>query len=255
MTFGSAFITGASSGLGRGLALHYARAGATVFAAARRPDRLDALASEAQAAGVRGSIVPVTLDVADIDALVAAVGEAERASGGALDLVVANAGTAEPTSARRMSWRAVHRVMHVNATAACVTMAAAVPAMVERGRGTVVAMSSMAAFRGLPGNAAYSASKAALYTFVESMRVDLHGTGVRAVSVHPGFVKTELTAKNRFPMPFLMELDDAVAAIVRGIESGEGVVAFPRPMVALMRAVGWIPQAVWERLAGRARTF
>jgi short-subunit dehydrogenase len=255
MDFRSVFITGASSGLGRGLAAHYASKGATVFAAARRRDRLDALVSEALASAAAGRIVPLTLDVCDTDAVAAVVGEAERESGGALDLVIANAGIAERTDARQIDWRAVRRVMDVNVTSACVTIAAALPAMVERGSGTVAAISSMAAFRGLPANAAYSASKAALYTFMEALRVDLHGSGVRALSVHPGFVKTEMTAKNRFPMPFLMELDDAVSRIARGIDRGEAVVAFPRSMVALMRAVGWIPDFAWERVAGRARTF
>jgi NADP-dependent 3-hydroxy acid dehydrogenase YdfG len=255
MSHGNVFITGASSGLGRGLAAHYATEGATVFAAARRRDLLEALKGELDASGARGRVVPVPLDVCDVDALASAIADAERSSGGALDLVIANAGIAERTDARKIDWRVVRRVMDVNVTTACVTVAAALPAMVERGSGTVAAMSSMAAFRGLPANAAYSGSKAALYTFMEALRVDLHGTGVRAISVHPGFVKTPLTEKNRFPMPFLMELDDAVAAIARGIERGDAVIAFPRPMVALMRAVDWIPGFAWERVAGRARTF
>lgn len=255
MTPRTVFITGASSGLGRGLADHYATAGATVYAVARRQDRLEALRGELEASRARGRIVPIALDVCDSDALAAAIADSEKDAGGALDLVIANAGIAEHSDARKIDWRAVRRVMDVNVTSACVTIAAALPAMVERGSGTVAAMSSMAAFRGLPGNAAYSGSKAALYTFMESLRVDLHGTGVRAVSIHPGFVKTELTARNRFPMPFLMELDDAVACMARGLERGDAVIAFPRPMVALMRAVEWIPEFAWERFAGRARTF
>jgi NAD(P)-dependent dehydrogenase (short-subunit alcohol dehydrogenase family) len=255
MTPRTVFITGASSGLGRGLAQHYARAGSTVYAAARRRDRLDELARESSVSGGSGQVVPLALDVSDTDALEGAVREAERDSGGALDLVIANAGIADHTHARKIDWRVVRRIMDVNVTSACVTVSAALPAMVERGSGTVAAISSMAAFRGLPGNAAYSASKAALYTFMESLRTDLHGSGVRAISVHPGFVKTEMTARNRFPMPFLMELDDAVSCMTRGIERGEAVIAFPRPMVALMRAIGWIPDFAWERLAGRARTF
>ena len=255
MTPRTVFVTGASSGLGRGLADHYARAGATVYAVARRRERLDELAAAVKDAGGPGRVVPLTLDVSDCDRLAGAIGDAERESGGGLDLVVANAGISEPNSGKRIDWRSVRRVMDVNVTSACVTVAAALPAMVARGSGSVVAISSMAAFRGLPANAAYSGSKAALMVFMEGLRVDLHGTGVRAITVHPGFVKTELTAKNRFPMPFLMELDEGVAAIVQGIERGDAVVAFPRPMMALMRAVGWIPDFAWERLAGRARTF
>jgi NADP-dependent 3-hydroxy acid dehydrogenase YdfG len=249
------FVTGASSGLGRGLADHYVSRGATVYAVARRRDRLDALRGELDASGAPGRLVPVALDVSDTDALAAAIGDAERDAGGALDLVIANAGVAKPTPARKIDWKDVRQILEVNVTAACVTIAAALPAMVARGAGTVVAVSSLAGLRGLPANCAYSASKAALGIFMESLRVDLYGTGVRAISVHPGFVKTEMTEKNRFPMPFLMELDDAVKAMVKGIDRGEPVVAFPRPLVAFMSAARVIPGFAWDRLAGRARTF
>src|SRR5882672_980414 len=208
----SVFITGASSGLGRGLALRYAQGGATVHAAARREDELRKLAAEAPP----GSIVPVRLDVQDTDALVAAIRRAEQASGGALDLMIANAGVGRPSPARKMDWTIVRWILDVNVTAACVTLAAALPAMIERNAGQVVMMSSLAAFRGMPGNAAYCASKAAVSTFMESVRVDLRRTRVRATTIYPGFVKTELTAKNKFPMPFLVELDRAVEVMAKG---------------------------------------
>jgi NADP-dependent 3-hydroxy acid dehydrogenase YdfG len=245
----SVFITGASSGLGRGLALHYAKAGATVHAAARRKDELEKLASEAQ------GVVAVPLDVRDSDALAAAIHRAEEQSGGALDLVIANAGVGRPTSARRMDWKAVKQIMDVNATAACVTLAAALPQMIARDRGQVVMMSSLAAFRGMPGEAAYCGSKAAVATFMESIRVDLRGTGVRATTVYPGFVKTEMTAKNRFPMPFLVELDRAVKLMARGIDRGDATIAYPLPMVALTRGLGAVPRSVYEPLAGKVRMF
>ncbi len=247
------FITGASSGLGRGLALHYAREGATVHAAARRRPELESLAHDAAGAGAPGRIVPVALDVADEEALVASLAAAEAAAGGALDLVIANAGISDPTSARRMDWRKVRRVLDVNVTAAAVTVAAALPAMVARGRGTVVGVSSLAAFRGFPGNAAYCASKAALHVFMESVRVDLRGTGVRAITVYPGFVKTEMTAKNRFRMPFLMECGDAVKRMADGIARGEPVVSFPLPASALVRLLGALPRSLYESAAGRGR--
>jgi short-subunit dehydrogenase len=249
--FQSVFITGASSGLGRGLALHYAREGATVHAAARRQAALESRAHDAAGAGAAGRIVPVVLDVADEEALVAALAAAEAAAGGALDLVVANAGISDPTSARKMDWRKVKRVLDVNVSAAAVTVAAALPAMVARGQGTVVAVSSLAGFRGFPANAAYCASKAALHVFMESVRVDLRGTGVRAITVYPGFVKTEMTAKNRFPMPFLMDLDDAVKRMADGIARGEPTVSFPLPARALVRLIGAIPRSLYEPVAGR----
>jgi short-subunit dehydrogenase len=143
----------------------------------------------------------------------------------------------------------------VNATAACVTIAAALPRMIERNHGHVVAMSSLAAFRGMPGNAAYCASKAAVHTFMESIRVDLRRTNVKATTIYPGFVKTELTAKNKFPMPFLMELDDAVKVISRGLARGAKTIAFPFPMAAFTRTLGALPRSVYEPLAGRVRMF
>jgi len=248
MAKASVFVTGASSGLGRGLALHYAREGATVHAAARRAPELDALVREA----LPGKIVPVVLDVTDAERLVQAVHEAEKASGGVLDLVIANAGTGGPTNARKMDWTKVRRILDVNVTAACVTVAAALPAMVARNAGQVVAISSLAAFRGMPGNAAYCASKAAVHIFMESVRVDLRRTGVTATTIYPGFVKTELTAKNKFRMPFLMELDDAVKVMARGIARKKPVIAYPLPMAAAVRGISALPRSLYESLAGRS---
>jgi short-subunit dehydrogenase len=240
----SVFITGASSGLGRGLALHYAKEGATVHAVARRKDELEKLARESP------NIVPVPLDVQDTDKLVLALRRAEP-----LDLVIANAGIGQPTPARKIDWTAVKRIMDVNVTAAAVTIAAALPAMVERDEGHVVAVSSLAAFRGMPGNGAYCASKAALHTFMESMRVDLRKTRVRATTIYPGFVKTEMTAKNKFPMPFLMELDDAVKVMVRGLARGAKTIAYPLPLVAMVKTLHALPRGMYEQMAGRVRMF
>jgi NADP-dependent 3-hydroxy acid dehydrogenase YdfG len=242
------FVTGASSGLGRGLALHYARAGARVHAVARRKDELSSLAAEAP----QGTIVPVPLDVTDAEELAGAIRAAEESAGGALDLVIANAGVGRPTNARKIDWRAVKTIMDVNVTAACVTIAAALPAMVGRNQGQVAMMSSLAAFRGMPGSAAYSASKAAVHTFMESIRVDLHGTRVRATTIYPGFVRTPMTAKNKFTMPFLVELDDAVQVMARGIDRGAATISYPFPMVAATRALGVLPRAFYELVAGQA---
>ncbi len=244
-------VTGASSGLGRGLALHYARAGATVHALARREPALRALAAEAGESA--GRIVPVVVDVADAEALVAAIDQAHRDAGGALDLVIANAGIGDPTPAWRIDWRVVKRILDVNVSSACVTIAAALPAMVQRGQGTVVAIASLSAFRGFPRMAAYCGSKAALHVFMESIRVDLAGTGVRALTVYPGFLKTESTAKNKFPMPFLMELEPAVRTITQGIERGAPVIAFPLPTRLMVAAVGYVPRALYEFAASWQR--
>jgi NADP-dependent 3-hydroxy acid dehydrogenase YdfG len=240
----SLFVTGASSGLGRGLALHYARAGWTVHAAARRRDELEKLAAEAP------GIEPVPLDVQDHEKLARRIEEL-----GDLEMVIANAGVGAPTSARKIDWRKVKWIMDVNATSACVTLAAALPRMIARNTGHVVAVSSLAAFRGMPGNGSYCASKAALHTFMESVRVDLRRTQVRATTIYPGFVRTEMTAKNKFRMPFLMELDEAVKVMARGLDRGAPTIAYPLPTVALTRTLGALPRFVYEPLAGRTRMF
>ncbi len=253
MPFAHVFLTGASSGLGRGLALHYARAGATVYAAARRRPELDTLSGEAGVSGP-GRVVPIVLDVTDAEFQVAAIRSAEEASGGALDLVVANAGLSESCPAAQIDWGSVKRVLDLNVTAAAVTLAAALPAMVARGSGTVVAVSSLAAFRGLPANAAYCASKAALHTFMESLRVDLRGTGVKALTLYPGFVKTEMTAHAKHRMPFLMELDPAVRVMAAAIDRGEPVAAFPFPLAQAVRSfLARVPRSIYEPLANLMR--
>src|SRR5258705_13677670 len=127
MTPRTVYVTGASSGLGRGLALHYAKEGATVFAVARRAAELQRLRDEAP----EGRIVPVELDATDSEGLVRSIAEAEDASGGALDLVIANAGVGSPTPAKKIDWATVKNILDVNATAACVTVSAALPAMVK----------------------------------------------------------------------------------------------------------------------------
>ena len=246
MDIRNAFITGASSGLGRGLARHYARAGANVHAAARRQAELERLAAEIAAEGGPGRIVPVVLDITDAEALVAAVHGAETAAGGALDLVIANAGTGGSASATQIDWRAVKRILDLNVSAACVTIAAALPAMVERHRGTVVIIGSLAGLNGLPRKAAYCASKAAVHVFMESLRVDLGGTGVRAVTISPGYVKTEMTARRQKPM---MAVDDAVRVIVHAIARGDPRVAFPFPLSLVSQAIGLLPRDLYERLA------
>ena len=157
LSYRTALITGASSGLGRGLALWFAERGVEVYAAARRTAELDRL----REAGRRlpGSITPVTLDVGDADATRTEIIELDRRCGG-LDLVVANAGTSGVTDARNIDWHRTEKIIDVNVTGAAATLCAALPGMVARDRGHIVGVSSMARYRGMPQHAAYSASKA-----------------------------------------------------------------------------------------------
>jgi short-subunit dehydrogenase len=125
--------------------------------------------------------------------------------------------------------------------------------MVERKRGHLVGISSMAQYRGLPKSAVYSASKAFLSTFLEGMRVDLRSAGISITDVRPGFVRTELTAKNKHPMPWLMNADQAADIIARGIEKREPVVAFPWQLAAVVRSASVLPPAIYDRAVSRAR--
>ncbi|EPX64979.1 putative short chain dehydrogenase [Cystobacter fuscus DSM 2262] len=249
-SYRTALITGASSGLGRGLALWFARRGVKVYAAARRKENLEALAQEARAA--HAHIEPVELDVAQADATLARVRELDDACGG-LDLIVANAGFGQETSGKRIKWETVKRTIDVNVSGAAATLSAVLPRMVERKRGHVVGVASMAAFRGLPRNAAYSASKAFLHIFLESLRVDLQGTGVKVSCLYPGFVKSEMTAQNKFSMPFLLETDAAVELMGQAILRGEAEYAFPWQMKGVMGLVKHLPNGLFDGIARRAR--
>jgi short-subunit dehydrogenase len=246
----TALITGASSGLGYGLALWFAKRGTRVFAAARRTRHLQACAEEARGAG--GTVEPVELDVSRTDETMEQLRRLDADCGG-LDLVVANAGVGLDTDGQRFEWERVKQVLDVNVMGAAATLSAVLPRMVERQRGHLVGVSSIAGFRGLPRNAAYSGSKAFLTTFMESLRVDLHGTGVRVTCIHPGFVRTEMTAPHTHPMPFIMDIPEAAERMGRAIVRGQPVFSFPWQTRAAMGVAQALPNAVFDPLLRRLR--
>ncbi|MFY1830489.1 SDR family NAD(P)-dependent oxidoreductase [Myxococcus fulvus] len=250
MSYRTALVTGASSGLGRGLALWLARRGLRVFAAGRRLPQLRALAAEAQAAGA--TVEPVELDVSRAEPLMEKLRELDSECGG-LDLVIANAGVGGVTHGKRLEWDKVRSIIDTNVTGAAATLTAVLPSMVERRRGHVVGISSLAAHRGLAGHAAYSASKAFLGTFMESLRVDLAGTGVCVTCIFPGFVKSEMTAANHFPMPFLMETDAAVELMGSAILRGETELSFPWQLAIPSRMAKVLPNLLFDAAARRLR--
>jgi short-subunit dehydrogenase len=246
--FKTALITGASSGIGREVAIWFAKRGTTVYAAARRTAMLDELA----AAG-HGKIIPLALDVAKEQETVDAIQKLDDDCGG-LDLVLANAGVGDPTPGGTSTWPMVERVLKVNVSGAAATLTAVLPRMVKRGKGTIAGVSSIAANRGLGAYSSYSASKAFLSTFLESLRVDLHGSGVKVVCIEPGFVKSYLTERvaGSAPMPFLMDVDVAAGKIGRAILSGKRVLAFPWQIAWSSAALGMVPSAIYEPLARKA---
>lgn len=250
MGYQNALITGASSGLGRGLAVWFAKKGTTVYAAARRTAELEKLRDECKDAP--GKIVPLALDVSDSDATFARVGKLDTDCGG-LDLVVANAGIAGETYAKRVDWPTIHRMVDINCAGAAATLTGALGAMVQRKKGHLVGVSSIAAFNGLPRMASYCASKAYLATFLEALRVDLGPMGITVSSIHPGYVKSEMTAKNTKKMPFLLETDDAVTRMAKAIERQAKVYVFPWQMNLGVSMLGALPRPLFEAAARKMR--
>jgi short-subunit dehydrogenase len=233
----TALVTGASSGLGRGLAAWFAVRGVRVYAVARRLEHLQTLRDEVAARG--GVVEPVPLDVSNARATHERLQALERDSGG-LDLVIANAGVSEPTPARKLSWPAVERILQVNVLGAAATLSAVLPSMVQRNRGHLVGVSSLAAFRGMPSWAAYSASKAFLTTFLQGLRTDLVGTGLAVTTIHPGYVRTEMTA-DYGSLPMVMDPKEACERMAEAIVRREPEFSFPLPAALMGRYLAMMP--------------
>lgn len=242
------FITGASSGIGRSLAVELGRRGASLGLLARRGDVLQEIVAEVEAAG--GQALALAADVRDAGALRRAA-EQLREAFGPIDVMVANAGVGATTDAKELKPEAVADVININVIGAVNSATAVLPAMVERGQGQLVVISSLAAYRGLPKSAAYCASKAAVSAFFESLRVDLRGTNVDVTIIHPGFIKTPLTAGRHANMPYLMELEDAVKKIVRAIETRKKSYAFPWQLASIVRAAMIMPVPLYDRIISK----
>jgi NADP-dependent 3-hydroxy acid dehydrogenase YdfG len=247
------FITGASSGIGRAIAIEYAKRGAHVVVSARREPELVSLCEQIKGLGA-GRATPMVLDVSDFDAAYGAAKKAETILG-SLDMVIANAGVGSSAHAARLPLRSVVQTMNINATGAMATLMGAIPIMMGQKAGHIVGVSSLAGRRALPGSSDYSASKAALSTFVEGLRLDLEPAGLRITDVQPGFVDTAMTQKNDFPMPFMWDAPRAARYIADRLERGPGIVAFPPPLDALSRLSRILPFWIYAAAtrAGRGR--
>jgi len=241
-------ITGASSGIGRALAVELGRRGASLGLLARRAETLHEIAKDVE--GARGHALALPADVKDANAVRAAA-ERLREKFGRIDVMIANAGIVPTTHALELRADDVAEVMEVNVVGAVNSLTAVLPEMVEQGSGQVVAISSLAAYRGLPKSGAYCASKAALSAFFESVRIDLRGTGVGVTIIHPGFIKTPVTEGRAARMPYLMELDDAVNKIIRAIESRKKSYSFPWQLATIVRAGMLMPIPLYDWIAAR----
>lgn len=241
------FVTGASSGIGAAFARHYAVRGATLGLVARRREELEVLAASLP---VCCHLYP--LDVTDAKALAAAGRDfIERA--GVPGIVIANAGVSTGTLTEEADdLAAFERVLRVNVAGMANSFHPFVAPMRAAGRGRLVGTASVAGIRGLPGAGAYSASKAAAITYLESLRVELRGSGVRVVTLAPGYVETPMTAVNPYPMPFLLPVDEAVRRMARIIDAGRAYAVVPWQMGIVARLMRLLPNWAYDRLAARA---
>ena len=236
------WLTGASSGIGAALADELADRGARVAISARRVDRLNEVSG--------GRMKSVPLDVTDHDAVLAAA-EDVRDEFGDIDYAIFNAGAWTQTKIGQWDADAFRSQVEVNLLGTNSGIAAVLPRMLERNAGTIVIVASVAGYRGIPSAEGYGATKAALLNLAESMRADLAPTGVQVQWVSPGFVRTELTDANDFPMPFMIEADEAAAIIADNLGSGRPEVVFPLPMAVSMKLLRLVPQRLWTHIWSR----
>lgn len=240
------FITGASSGIGAALAAEFARRGAILGLVARRQALLDEIAR-----ALPGSHYTYAVDVTDKSALKAAGAAFDLATGGT-DIVIANAGISVGVKTEHFEDLAeFDRVMATNVNALAYTFHPFIAPMKARGRGTLVGIASVAGIRGLPGSEAYGASKSAAITYCESLRVDVAKAGVKVVTICPGFIRTPLTAKNPYSMPFLMDADAFARSAAEAIVARKSYAVIPWQMAIVAKLLRLVPNALYDRLMAK----
>lgn len=241
-------ITGATSGLGREMAVQLGREGCRLALTGRRREKLEECADAARKAG--GQAMILAGDVSDPATVKAHYAEIKKAWGG-LDWAILNAGVSDSKSALEFTSHNYRWTFETNIFGVTEWMEAVLPDMIAQKSGVIAGVSSLAGYRGLPNSGAYSASKAALTSLLESARVDLLGTGVDVVTICPGFVKTEITARyDKQKLPFLLETDDGVKRMLDGIRARKRVVHFPWQLsLPIIYLVHNLPGWLYDRLA------
>jgi short-subunit dehydrogenase len=242
------WLTGASSGIGEALALELARRGAHLALTARRGDLLSQLCGEIQRQG--GTAQPYPADVCDEATLRQTVASIETQLG-PIDMVIANAGTHTPSDPVNFNGAEYKNIMNLNFGGTINTVEAVLPKMLARGAGRVVAVASLAGMRGLPTAAAYGASKAAMINFFESARFHVRRKGIGVTIVNPGFVKTPLTDKNEFRMPFLIDSPRAARIIADGLERERNEISFPFPFNWIVKSGRFLPHPLYQWLVDK----
>jgi len=249
-------ITGASSGIGRGLALELARRGAKLGLVARRKEVLDEVISEIGVnqnetrGGQSANVLAVSGNVQDADSMRSAADQL-RSQFGKIDVLIANAGIGGNNDAGNFEAASFANVINTNVIGAANSVAAVIPEMVARGSGQLVVISSLAAYRGLPKSAAYCASKAAVSAMFESLRLDLKPRGIDVTIIHPGFIKTPLTAGRQAKLPWLQELEPAVKKMITAIEKRKKSYAFPWQLATIVRSGMVMPNSMYDWIATR----
>lgn len=237
-------MTGASTGIGRELALQLAGKGVRVVASARSAEKL------AELAQASGNITPMPLDVTDAEAVRAAhariIGDF-----GAIDLAVLGAGVWHPMKASDYDAALARQSMQVNYEGIANALQPLIGQMTSAGRGHIALVASVAGYRGLPMAAAYAPTKAAVISLAEVLRLELSRQGILVSIVNPGFVETPMTAVNEFPMPYILKADDAARRIILGLEQGKYEIAFPWQLVAMLKVLRLLPNAMYLAIAGR----
>lgn len=233
----TAWITGGGSGIGRELALELAAHGWQVVVSGRTQEKLD----EVCAAAPAGSVQALTCDVTDLNEM----HDTAKAIG-PIDLAVFNAGVFTPFNAQEdFDAQKIIDTMNINYTGAVHGIEAVLGGMRERQKGHIALVASVAGYRGMPLAAPYSASKAAMISLCESLKFDFDGMGITTTIITPGFVKTPLTAKNKFPMPFLVDVDEAARIIRKGLEAGKFEITFPKRLSYTLKLMRCLPYALY----------
>ncbi len=242
-----ALITGAGSGLGRQLALTLAGEGAAVAAIDRQPEGLESLA--AQLAGKPSAWA--VADVTDRPVLHHAI-DRLRKHLGPIDLLIASAGIGQKNATVDFDAELFEAHVRINLLGVANSIAAVVPEMVARKQGHLVAISSVASFRGLPDMAGYCASKAGLNALLDTCRIELKPHGIRVTTVCPSWIRTPMTDSLDVPKPQIMEADEAARRILRAIQKNQPFIGFPRRVVWMLRLLGWLPAGISDWMAMQA---
>lgn len=240
----SILITGASDGIGAGLAEYYATEGVTLFLSGRNEERLLRITKNCQKKGA--DVFPMIVDVTDQARMQAWMDQCDDKV--PLDLVIANAGISGGTGSEGESIDQARQIYNVNVKGVFNTIGPAIDRMTPRKHGQIAIMSSLSAFNGWAGAPAYSSSKAAVRTYGEGLRIDLKNKNIRVNVICPGFVKTAMTDRNDFSMPFLMSVEKAAIAIANGLAANKGRIVFPWQMYGIVGFIGILPYFLCEKI-------